>query len=59
MAEIDINAMGYHDNGKVYDKNNKMTVKDSVERNVNTFYLPKSQLHLITKPLLKLKNKMS
>lgn len=58
IAEIDVNAVGYHDNGKVYDNNNKMTVKDAIERNMNTFYLPKSQLYLITKPLLKLKNKI-
>ena len=58
VAELDVTAVGYHDDGKVYDKNNKMTVKEAVDRNMNTFYLPKSQLHLITKPLLKLKNKI-
>lgn len=58
IAELDINAIGYHDNGKVYDKNNKMTIKDACERHINTFYLPKSQLHLINKTSLKLKNKL-
>jgi len=57
VAEIDLNAVGYHDNGKVYDKNNKMTVKEACDRNMNTFYIPKSQLHLISQPVLKLKNK--
>jgi len=59
VAELDITAVGYHDNGKVYDKNNKMTVKEACEHHINTFYLPKSQIHLISKPSLKLKNKMS
>lgn len=59
VAELDINAFGYFDNDKVYDKNNKMTVKVACERHINTFYLPKSQLHLISKQSLKLKNKMS
>ena len=59
VAEIDVNAVGYHDNGKVYDKNNKMTIKEACERHINTFYLPKSQLHFVTKPSLKLKSKMS
>jgi len=57
IAEIDSNAIGYHDNGKVYDKNNKMTVKDAYDRNMNTFYLPKSQLHLISQLSLQSKNK--
>ncbi len=59
IAEVDINAIGYSDNGKVYDKNNKMTVKTACERNINTFYLPKSQLGLISKISLKLNNKIS
>lgn len=59
VAELDITALGYHDDGKVYDKKNKMTVKEACERHINTFYLPKSQLHLISKPVLKLKTKMS
>lgn len=57
VAEIDINAVGYHDNGKVYDKKNKMSVKEACDKHMNTFYLPKSQLHLISQPYLKLKNK--
>lgn len=59
VAELDITAVGYHDDGKVYDKKNKMTVKEACELHINTFYLPKSQLHLISKPVLKLKTKMS
>jgi hypothetical protein len=59
VAELDITAVGYHDNGKVYDKNNKMTVKEACERHINTFYLPKSQLHLISKFSLKFNNKIS
>lgn len=59
VAELDITAIGYHDDGKVYDKKNKMTVQEACDKHMNTFYLPKSQLHLISKPSLKLKNKMS
>lgn len=59
VAEIDIDAVGYHDDGKVYDSKNKMTIKTACEKNIQTFYIPKSQIHLITKLENKIKNKLN
>jgi disulfide oxidoreductase YuzD len=59
VAEIDVGAIGYHDDGKVYDSKNKMTVKAAIEKNVQTFYIPKSQIHLITKLENRIKHKIN
>lgn len=58
VAEISDEAVGYIDDGHVYAKENKITIKEACERHINTFYLPKSQVKFIQDINCKIKNKI-
>lgn len=48
-AFIKEDAICYIDDGTVYNKENKISIKEALNKNINAIYIPKSQLFKINK----------
>ncbi len=48
-AFIKEDAICYIDDGTVYNKENKILIKEALDKKINTIYIPKSQLFKIVK----------